>query len=209
MTLTEFEELELMLKEMMSVFLGVAPLSLIARQVPFFPSLFVIYAAEWWRRRYDGSGWSWEPIVESLGAPADGWNQAQRSECVETGLREWRLRLSDIHGFRFLGSVAFQGGLPMQLLAAARGNIGHVLGRALRLASTGSVDANDVQEWIQSLSGYLPNAYRQNEIFVLLADVILTVLRLKQEAHLTTAIGAIEALNLFDPEWRGRFSSSR
>src|SRR5437867_1024655 len=114
MTLSEFEELERMLKEMMSECLPVAPLGLIARKMPFFPSLFVIYAAEWWRRRYDGSGWSWEPIVESLGAPTDGWNQAQRSECVETGLREWHLRLSDIHGCRFLASVAFHGGLSVQ-----------------------------------------------------------------------------------------------
>ena len=94
----------------------------------------------------------------------------------------------------------------MQLLASARGNIGRVLGRVLRLAATsGGVEAVDVQEWIRSLSTYLPNAYRQNEIFVLLAEVILSVLRLKQAANLTTAVGAVEALDRFDLQWRNSF----
>jgi len=206
-TTSEFEDLEATLKDRLKTYLVMATLGDVARQIPFFPALFVLYAAEWWRRRYDGSGFSWEPIVEGLGAPSDGWTQAQRSDCVERGLQDWRLRLINTHGLRFLGSIAFQGGLPMQLLASARGNIGRVLGRVLRLAATsgGGVEAVDVQEWIRSLSTYLPNAYRQNEIFVLLAEVILSVLRLKQAANLVTATGAVEALERFDPNWRNAF----
>ena len=205
-TTPEFDELEETLKDRLRTYLAIATLGDVAREIPFFPALFVLYAAEWWRRRYDGSGFSWEPIVQGLGAPADGWTQAQRSDCVEKGLQDWRLRLINTHGLRFLGSIAFQGGLPMQLLASARGNIGRVLGRVLRLAATsGGVEAVDVQEWIRSLSTYLPNAYRQNEIFVLLAEVILSVLRLKQAANLTTATGAVEALDRFDSQWRNSF----
>jgi len=205
-TTPEFEDLEETLKNRLKTYLQLATLGDVAKQIPFFPALFVLYAAEWWRRRYDGSGFSWEPIVQGLGAPPDGWTQAQRSECVEKGLQDWRLRLINTHGLRFLGSIAFQGGLPMQLLASARGNIGRVLGRVLRLAATsGGVEAVDVQEWIKSLSTYLPNAYRQNEIFVLLAEVILSVLRLKQAANLTTAVGAVEALDRLDPQWRNSF----
>lgn len=205
-TTAEFEDLEATLKDRLKSYLAIATLGDVARQIPFFPALFVLYAAEWWRRCYDGSGFSWEPIVEGLGARPDGWTQAQRSDCVERGLQDWRLRLINTHGLRFLGSIAFQGGLPMQLLASARGNIGRVLGRVLRLAATsGGVEAVDVQEWIKSLSTYLPNAYRQNEIFVLLAEVILSVLRLKQAANLQTAHGAVEALERFDPQWRNSF----
>lgn len=205
MTNEEFRELEELLKERVSTYLRLQGIGDIARYVTSFPALFVLFAAEWWRRRYDGSRWSWEPIMDALGASYEGWNQAQRSECVEKGLQDWNLQLTNSHGLRFLGSIAFQGGLPMQLLASARGNIGRVLGRVLRLAATSNVEATDVQEWIRSLSIYLPKAYRQNEIFILLAEVILTVLRLKDAANLTTAVGAVEALDRYDPQWRNRF----
>lgn len=201
----EFTELEKLLSERLSQYLKLYSLGDIARIITYFPPLFVLYAAEWWRRRYDGTGWSWEPIVESLGAPANGWSQAQRSDCVERGLAEWRLGLRDTHGLRFLGSIAFNGGLPMQLLATARGNIGRALTRVLRLAGGGSADPADIQGWIVSLGSYLPNAYRQQEIYVLLTEVVLTVLRLKGSANLTTATGAIAELDRRDPHWRNLF----
>lgn len=205
MTSSEFDDLAQILKDRLAIYLDMASLGDVARHIPFFPALFVLYASEWWHRRYDGSGWSWDPIISGLGVEGGSWTQAQRSECVEKGLQDWRLQLTNLHGLRFLGSIAFQGGLPMQLLASARGNIGRVLGRVLRLAATGNFEAKDVQGWVESLSSYLPNAYRQTEIYILLTEVILSVLRLKRAAQLTSADGAIEALNRFDPNWRNYF----
>ena len=201
----EFSELEAMLRERLRMSLGLLPLSDYARLTTRFPALFVLYAAEWWRRRYDGTGWSWDPIVEDLGAPPTGWNQAQRSEYVERGLADWNLRLTNSRGLRFLGSIAFQGGLPMQLLASARGNIGRVLSKVLRLAAGGSFEASDIQAWIQSFSTYLPPSYRQAEIFALLTEVILCVRLLTLEAKLTSANGAVEALDRQIVGWRNRF----
>lgn len=201
----EFTELEGLLSERLARYLKLYSLGDIARLVVHFPPLFVLYAAEWWRRRYDGTGWSWEPIVESLGAPANGWSHVQRSDCVERGLAEWGLGLRGTHGLRFLGSIAFNGGLPMQLLATARGDIGRVLTRVLRLAGGGSADPADIQGWITSLASYLPNAYRQQEIYVLLTEVVLTILRLRVSANLTTATGAIAELDRRDPHWRNLF----
>lgn len=204
-TTDEFAELESILRDRLATYLKIATLGDVARRLDFFPALFVLYAAEWWRRRYDGTGFSWDPILDSIGAPPDGWNQSQRSDCVERGFQEWKLRLSDSHGLRFLGSIAFQGGLPMQLLGAARGNIGKVLSRVLILASSGTTDAREIQEWVKSLSTYLPNSYRQAEVFVLLTEVVVTVLRLKEVAKLTHSAGAIERLDQAIPSWRDSF----
>lgn len=204
-TTDEFAELESILKDRLTTYLKIATLGDVARRLDFFPALFVLYAAEWWRRRYDGTGFSWDPILDSIGAPPDGWNQVQRSDCVERGFQEWKLRLSDAHGLRFLGSIAFQGGLPMQLLGAARGNIGKVLSRVLILASSGTTDAREIQEWVRSLSTYLPNSYRQAEVFVLLTEVVVTVLRLKDIAKLTHSNGAIDRLEQVLPNWRDSF----
>ena len=204
-TTDEFAQLESVLKDRLATYLKIATLGDVARHMDFFPALFVLYAAEWWRRRYDGTGFSWDPILDSIGAPPEGWNQSQRSECVERGFQEWKLRLSDSHGLRFLGSIAFQGGLPMQLLGAARGNIGKVLSRVLILASSGTTDAREIQEWVKSLATYLPNSYRQAEVFVLLTEVVVTVLRLKEVAKLTNSEGAIERLDQAIPSWRDSF----
>ena len=204
-TTDEFSELEAMLHERVSAYLRFSTLGDAVRRADSFPALFVLYAAEWWRRRYDGTGFSWDPILKTIGVPADSWSQAQRSECVERGFREWKLRLSDAHGLRFLGSIAFQGGLPMQLLGMARGTIGRVLGRVLQLASSGTTDAREIQEWVRSLSTYLPNAYRQTEVFVLLAEVVVVVLRLKDAAQLTDADSAIDQLDQSVPNWRDSF----
>lgn len=182
-----------------------APLDMIAEKIPGFPALFVLYAAEWWRQCYDGSGFSWQPILQSLGTEADGWNQAQRSACVRKGLQDWRLSPRESGGLRYLGTIALQGGLPMRLLAEARGGIGRLLRGVLKEAAKSRITVHDIQGWVASLDNHLPRTYRQPEIHVLLAQVVITVLRLKEEAKLTQSAGAIAQLEQYIPSWRERF----
>ena len=77
---------------------------------PEFPRLFVLYASEWWRRRYDGSGWSWPNILSDLGATGKLWSPLRRSDCVEHGLKAWRLERTQAGGLRYLRAIALQGG---------------------------------------------------------------------------------------------------
>lgn len=71
-----------------------------------FSGLFVLYAAEWWRHRFDGSHWSWDQILHEIGADPHDWNQFQRGECVRLGLEDWGLQVRETGGLRYLGSVA-------------------------------------------------------------------------------------------------------
>jgi hypothetical protein len=201
----EFTSLEALLRETLAARLSGHSLGQVAAAVPGYAPLFVCYASEWWRRNYDGSGWTWDPIVTALGAEPDEWNQVQRSECVERGLREWFLSLRTASGLRYLGSIAFNGGLPMQLLATARGSIGWVLGRTMQLAATSAPNPSEIQDWIESLSGVLPQTYRQREIYALLAEVIVVVLRLRDEADLQSSTSALAQLAERIPNWRNRF----
>ena len=84
-TSEEFSDLETTMRESLRLWLTVGTLGNIVRRFACFPPLFVLYAAEWWRRNYDGTGFAWEPIVRALGASAETWRQAERSECVEKG----------------------------------------------------------------------------------------------------------------------------
>lgn len=201
----EFLELESMLRERLQARLRTQSLEEVAVTDADFGPLFVVYAAEWWQRRYDGTGWAWGPILRSLGVEDDTWSQFSRSDCVTRGLAFWRLKVRESRGLRFLGSIAFNGGLPMQLLASARGNIGAVLSRVLRLASDSRCDPVDVQRWVESLERLLPLAYRQPQIHILLADMILAVLRLKESAGLRDAASAIETADRVRPGWRQEF----
>lgn len=200
----QFSALEALLRNKVRGYLSVAELGDVACNVIGFPALFVLYASEWWRRRYDGTGWSWEPILRDLGVQTPTWSQAQRSQCVSKGLQDWHLALNGNAGYRYLGTIALQGGLPMRLLAEAHGALGNVLVQVLKLASRGATIA-DIKGWVASLGGLLPRTYRQDEIYTLLAEVIVTVLQLKEEAKLSDAETAIATLNQKIPGWRDRF----
>ncbi len=204
-TAEEYRDLETVLRECLSRHLKLFTLGDVANQLPFFPALFVLYAAEWWRRNYDGTGFSWDPILQAIVAPSDGWTQVQRSDCISRGFRTWELRLSNSRGLRFLGSVAFQGGLPMQLLATARGKIGQALSQVLHLASFTTPDTQEILEWVKNRASYLPKSYRQTEVFVLLTEVVVTVLQLKQSANLVNAENALIKLDHAVPQWRDLF----
>ena len=201
----EFKELRSGLVEAIAYYSGNLRLEKVERRHSWFPALFVLYASEWWRREYDGSGWTWQPIVESIGASPEEWNQARRSQCVEQGFDDWKIRLTLARGFRFLGSIAVQGGLPMNLLATSHGNIGRVLSRVLQLAASSSAGESEVEEWVTAFSSYLPYAYRQQEIYRLLSQVVTTVLSLKRRGSLDLPATAVEKLDRTIPDWRNEF----
>lgn len=204
LTEDDFSNLEGLLQHWLSQLLPRYGLARVAG-LSGFAELFVLYAAEWWRRRYDGSGFSWEPILHDLGADPKEWSPTQRSEFVRQGFRGWRIRPRESGGMRFIGSVAVQGGLPLKLLASSRGRIGQLLSRVLHLASGSQVTQSDLQSWVESLASTLPQSYRQGTIYTLLADVAWAVLALKQEAGLQSSADAVAILDQKISRWRERF----
>jgi len=150
LTMSEFSTLESLLRTSLKGPSMTHHLDAVASQRPGFACLFVLYAAEWWQRQYEGGHWSWEPILKRIGANPDEWSQAQRSECVTRGLRDWGLKPRADGGLRYLGSVAVQGGLPLRLLAEARGSIGQVLGRVVQLARGSRATQRELLAWSAS-----------------------------------------------------------
>jgi len=202
----EFVGLETLLRNHIEKFARFSSVSLdLLKSAPGFPALFVLYAAEWWRRRYNGSGFSWDPILRDLGGAPDSWSHTHRSTCVTDGLRRWNLSVRSTAGFRYLGTIALQGGLPIHLLAQAKGSLGRILRTVLKEATRAAATPNDIQGWVTSLNGYLPRTYRQAEIYALLTEVVVTVLKLKEEAGLTQSAGAITRLDSVTPSWREQF----
>jgi len=202
-TKEEFQYLEDILKDYLQDQLNSQSLGDVARENSSFCAAFVFYASEWWKRRFDGHQWSWDPILQDLGASPDGWSQGRRSACVETGFLRWNINLSFSTGFHYLANIAFNGGLPLQLIKEARGSIGKILSRVLKTVS-GNEDTAVLVDWIESLSFSLPQAYRRDEIYRLLATIALEIINLKREANLQSPEGAVAQLNQDIPGWRER-----
>lgn len=71
---------------------------------------FVMYAAEWWRKEFNGGHWSWEPIFKSLNIQDTDLAANQRNTLIEAGFRFWRRPvLCNGQGRMFLGTVAVEG----------------------------------------------------------------------------------------------------
>jgi len=207
LTMEEFQELEEILKTWQNGCVDHFQLEQ-GLGLTSFSALFVLYASQWWQRRYDGSGFSWEPILRDLGVDPNSWAPSERSQCVQEGLAAWRLRPREHGALRFLGSVAVQGGVPLRLLGEARGGIGRLLSRVLQLAEGREVARAEIKGWIETLQQWLPKSYRQDIVYELLTELVLAALKLKQEAGLSSGDDAVAVLDRKVPDWKDRFPLS-
>ena len=88
--------------------------------------VWLLFAAEWWKREYAGGAWRWAPLCLAAGQP--GMTHEQTSRHVMAGHRQWQLT-TEIRGEgkRYIGHVAINGGLPMRLLETAQGGLSRLL----------------------------------------------------------------------------------
>lgn len=201
----EFDSLQLVLR-------GTVQTAMQARtfvnlpQATEFAACFVLYGAEWWRRRYDGTGWKWESILTTIGIdPPDLLRVNDRSDLVTRGLQFWGRRITT-GGFTYLGSLAIEGGLPLQAVSNGRGGISHVLLAVIRAAGgSGALSEEALEGWVEAYKSWLPGVYQRAEIIRLLAQVAASVLALKVRYNLTDPKKAIEELDKQHADWREEF----
>lgn len=196
----EFESLKDTIK--LATSLGLVEVS---KVLPRWDAVFVIYAAEWWRREYDGHSWSWKEIFESFEANTQELNALQRNHIVKNGLQYWQRKVRVINGnSRYLGTIAIEGGLPLNQLNNANGGwLGAVLKQAIpkyiRLQASG-VNASEI------ISEYecIPQNYQNEQIYLILGDMLQTVVALKKQYQLPEN-NPVEYLNINCPSWREQF----
>lgn len=167
---------------------------------------FVIYAAEWWRRNYDGGAWSWEKIFASFDADANGISAGQRNLIVELGLNYWQRPVRIINGrSRYLGTIATEGGLPLKQLNNNNWLsklFKHAIPHYLRLYNADIIDAIDI---IRAYADHLPQNYQNDPIYAILADMVCIVATLKTDYQLADKQNPVEYLNQAVPDWQAKF----
>lgn len=171
-----------------------------------FDQAFVIYAAEWWRRHYEGD-WGWQGILKSFSPDGDKLAIQPRNSLVEKGLSQWRrvVRTTNLRR-SFLGSVAIEGGLPLKQLTTASGGW---LQKTMYLITKRFVELEDGRleaAYVAShYSHLMPKTFQREEVYEILGDMVTAVVRLKKTYDLKDKDNPVEWLNANQPEWKTKF----
>ena len=174
------------------------------RYVWGFPATFALYAAEWWKREYAGSHWSWHPILESLRIDPAGWPRVEQQSCLVMGLSYWG-QTPRTAGKAYLGAIASQAGLPMRVVAENSGTIADLLGRVLRKSARLGLKGEDVVTVVRSDPYGLPESLRLEQTIALIATMVDVVLDLRREHKLAKSENPVAELDRCNPDWRNAF----
>lgn len=167
----------------------------------YVSQLFCLWAADAWRRLYDGKGWKWEVLERQLGLSL---GESCLHRLVAEGLPRWRRRLLlDATGKRqFLVTLIVEGGLPLHLIQQDGSGL-QVFFRKL-LASSRHLESSE--------SGYLeitkrlgetvlPKNLQREEIFRLSWALVDEVWNLQRKLG-ESVEDPLKRLDELDPGWR-------
>ena len=160
---------------------------------------FVLYAAEWWQRRYDGGPWAWEPLLNSV--EWHGVHYPDLYEPVREALRWWRVDLVRLPtSARYLGTFACQGGLPLALVGDAHSRVTQYLRAVLKHTAAYRQFVDDPIDLAQDQQHLLrPPTLRRDYVFRLAADLTEAVLELRDDAEDGDPLGALDQTR---SDWR-------
>lgn len=169
-------------------------------------ALFVLWAAEWFRRSYQGGIQRWDDVGRPINLRCNDWHGWKR--LADTGLKFWSIPELWINGTHHrLAAIARQGGFPVAALEGGTTGwaarylkqlVGHLLSEA-----DPSLDAAD--RHAERLFGSIPELWRSDEMRVVSAELALEVVRLRREAESGGAIsGSLVStwLDQFRSGWR-------
>lgn len=168
---------------------------------------FVLWAAERYRKDYDGGVLSWDFLTQPLGVSL---SQQQLREITREGLvgmgRSVR-RLDS--GVQYLRTIAAEGGIPIRLLSDEKGGYRSALvGLVADLSRIGLGCPRDVAlGFAAQRTRRLPVGYRTQEYFALFVDFAFEVLELRELAPENMSRQDVESfLDRVKPGWRDRLS---
>ncbi|WP_341678711.1 STY4851/ECs_5259 family protein [Niveibacterium sp. SC-1] len=180
--------------------------SRLAQRDAAFCARFVLFASEWWHREYAGGAWRWEPIIELIDR-RHVVEAGSRTACVKRGFAFWGHQ-TDSSGKKFLGAVVAHGGLPLRALGQGIGTVSRILRDGLRLAARYGWQEEQLVAAIGERAVGLPESLRKEDIYRLLATMVLTAMELRMEYKLAGRGDPIAVLQAGDGKWMERFPIS-
>lgn len=168
------------------------------------PQAWLLFAAEWWKREYQGGAWRWAPLCEAAGQLK--LSHTHTTQLVTMGHKQWRLQ-TDIksEGKRFIGQVAVNGGLPMRLVESAQGGLSGLLRMVTEQALRYQLAPDQIRQAIEAQATLLPSSYQQEPVYELLDSLIQEVLHIQKTYELQGIADPIAKLQELCPNWDKRF----
>ena len=161
--------------------------------------VFAVYAAEWWRRHFDGGPWVWQPLLDSIRCetPFPGLYEPLRN-----AWRWWRVRPVVLGAsVRYLGTCACQGGLPLRLVSSEHSNVRRFLRALLREYHLFRRVVEDGYALAEPLRSHLPRSLRQEPVYRLCAEVMDQIWELRDVGSQDDPVTVLDRQT---PEWRSR-----
>ena len=157
---------------------------------------FVLYAAEWWQRKYDGRHWAWEPLLESI-----GWGGIHYPDLYDPVRKAWGWWKVDLvrlpTSIRYLGTFACQGGLPLALVGHGQNSVTRFLRAVLKHTVAYRRFVEDPIDLAREQQHLLrPPTLRRDYVFRLAADLIEAVLDLQDDAQDEDPISSLDQTRL-------------
>lgn len=171
------------------------------------PGLFVLWAAEWFRREYQGGFFTWADLVEPLGLHPD---QGRLRDITRRGLLQWQRHVLSLTSMRqFLGTLAREGGFPAGAIReGGRGWARDVLEKIVGpLLGTPAPNADLAMELAQSTTDLMPSLFRDDSFLEVCAELALAIVLLRREAEPEAAKAQLPVaawLHLNCPGWTHR-----
>lgn len=175
-----------------------------------WPAHFVLWASEWFRREYEGGGYSWAGLLAALGLRVTSpSHQSTLRDVAERGLTMWQRKVLRFDGGRsFLGSLAREGGFPTAAFADGKGWARDVLGRMIAsLLSEPAAGEERAVDLARRQRQRLPQTFNDEDFLQLCADLAIAVVAIRREAEPGAAAAGIPVLawlGLHRPDWRER-----
>lgn len=163
--------------------------------------LFVLFAAEWWRRKYKGGAWKWSPIIDAL-----GWTTAEYHTItgfVSSGLRYWDRplrRQGDANAY--LVSLLCEGGVPVNVLEGETSHLRKYLKAVLDDFMTFSGRGRSEFSLAESNRNLLPRSLQREGVYQLCSELVSVIYELAE--HVQNRDKPVDDLNRRVPGWDSR-----
>ena len=130
--------------------------------------LFVLYTSESWRRNFSGAHWTWITVLNNLD---QGDLRNIRNKYVKKGFRFLKRELRKTeNGTRYLGSIAIESGIPIQILENEQNNLTGVIKDIFKSLENAISNEAPIDLVRNIALNRLPKTYHNDRFFLLLYD---------------------------------------
>ncbi|HCG7478654.1 STY4851/ECs_5259 family protein [Vibrio parahaemolyticus] len=168
-----------------------------------FDQLFTLYIATWLQRNYKGERLRWPPVLENVCIKHTSSLMPHIYQSIDNGLDGWGVKIYSTQSRdQYFATLYCQGGFPRAgLVGLTHGPVPNYLNAVIQQYSQFHHTASAEDIAFQAMDE-LPVTLRQKPFAQLAAQLINSLLKLRDKYHLYSELDPVLALDLKSPDWR-------